>query len=128
MTEAVDTCLHVRLLLEYGQDQHGQPYTPTEISRQINISQQTLSRLMTGKSRNISLHTARQLCAFYGISLDYFACTDEAECLRFLSQHQHIASPLLEIERETNRLSDKGQRNVLTILQWLLRARQSQNT
>lgn len=117
-----DTCLHVRVLIEYGQDEAGQTYTLKAIEQATGLQHQTLSRLTRCKSRNVRLETARRLCAFYGISLDYFACPDEAACRTYLARYQHPRSHLAEIDQQATRLTETGQRNVLTVLQWVLRA------
>jgi len=120
MSDSPDTCLHVRLLLEHGQIADGQRPSVNHVAQQIGMPHQTLSRLYTGKSRNVRLQTARALCNFYGIALDYFACADESACLQYLAQRQHRESHVAEIDREAAQLSETGQRNVMTVLQWLV--------
>lgn len=111
----------IRLLLELDA---GAKINISQVARATGISDQALANLLKGKSANPRLSTLLALCQHYSISLDYFACESEAACRAYLYHHQmQAASPLIgEIENAAARLSPKGQRNVLTIMEWMQRA------
>lgn len=110
----------VRVLLSYNTTPRIVPNF-TEIAEATGISDQTLANLLQGKSTNPRLRTLLTLCQYYGISLDYFECETVAACREYLYAHQcrHASSLLSEIAAESGRLSAKGQRNVLTLMEWM---------
>jgi transcriptional regulator with XRE-family HTH domain len=120
----VSTNTQIRLLLEEGVDPAGRAYRPGEVAAATGISDQALANLVQGKSSNPRLETLLALSGHYGISLDYFACETEDACREYLRRHRaRHASPLIcEIENESARLSARGQRNVLAIMEWMQRA------
>lgn len=93
----------------------------TEIAEATGISDQALANLLQGKSTNPRLRTLLTLCQYYGISLDYFECETVAACREYLYAHRlRHTSPLIgEIADAAGRLSAKGQRNVLTLMEWM---------
>lgn len=112
----------LRLLLEQGLSDNT-VLTLSEISEATGLSDQTLANLLQGKSINPRLTTLRALCQYFDISLDYFACTSEKACLAYLFVHRHRKhSPeLTEIEAITERISTRGQNNVLSLMELMQR-------
>ncbi len=110
----------VRVLFSYNTAPRSIPNF-TEIAGATGISDQTLANLLQGKSTNPRLKTLLALCQYYGISLDYFECETVAACREYLYTHQfrRASSLLSEIAVEAGRLSAKGQRNVLTLMEWM---------
>ena len=110
-----------RLLAEFLTDETGHPYSPTRIAAATGISDQTLLNLISGKSDNPRLDTLQKLCAFYGISLEYFDCASEESCIAYLAQRRiESSSPLIhDIAAEAEALSPQGKENVLTLLAWI---------
>ncbi len=105
----------------------GRPYNMASIAKATELSEQSLLYLLEGRRQYPRLNTLRQLCRFYGISLDYFDCVTEAECRAFLVQHAaRQASPLVrEIDRESESLSPPAKGNVLRLLERFRRLRGS---
>lgn len=88
------------------------------------MSPQALLNLLDDSSHYPRLETVRRLCRVYGISMDYFDCSTEKDCLDYLARQRVIRSTELEeIARSAEALTSRGQRNVLNILEWLRRAR-----
>jgi transcriptional regulator with XRE-family HTH domain len=109
------------LLLETSRDGEGHVYSLPHIAAETGITLQTLHNLLNGKAQNPRLDTLQSLCKFFGISLDYFGLTSEAQCRTYLAKKKlDTASPLIqEIATQSQKLSKKGRHNVLTILQWI---------
>lgn len=117
----------MRILIETLPAPDGTPYKLAAIAQAIAVSEQSLTYLLDGRTQFPRLNTARRLCRFYGISLDYFTCTSEAECRVYLVQHaSQNASPMIrEIEEQSGTLSISGKRRVLRLLGRLRRLRRS---
>jgi len=113
----------LRILIDFYPNKHGQPDSITHIAEATDISVQTLLNLLDGTSASPRLDTARRICTFYGISLDYFECKTEAECRDYLVQQRLLgASQLTQtIERETQAMSPRNKRNVLSLMEWIRR-------
>ena len=119
--ESLSIGKQIALLIEHGCDIHGQQYSLADVARLTGIRYQTLANLIDESSSNSRLKTLRTLCRLYGISLDYFACETEAACLSTLQQHQltHAPDKIRKIDSETQKLSAKGKRNVLAMMEWI---------
>lgn len=111
-----------RLLLETQRDPQGQPYSLAAVAKAVGLSEQALAYLLDGRSQQPRLDTLRRLCRFFQISLDYFQCETAAACRAFLAQQ---SPTLTAVAHESETLSSGGQHNVLSILEWLRRARPS---
>ncbi len=109
------------LLSEVQTAEDGHPPTIADIARATQLSEQTLLNLLHGRADNPRLETLRAICAFFGVPMDYFACETEAACRAYLYQQRlQTASPLVQqILHETTALSARGQRNILTALEWM---------
>jgi transcriptional regulator with XRE-family HTH domain len=111
----------IRLLVDSLTDETGHPYSSARIAAATGISDQTLLNLISGKSDNPRLDTLQKLCAFYGISLEYFECTSEQRCIEYLAHRRlEASSPIAhEIAVAADALSSQGKENVLTLLEWI---------
>jgi hypothetical protein len=100
------------------------PSTPADTARATGIPLQTLLYLLDGTSSSPRLSTARALCVGFDISLDYFDCATEEECQRYLAQRwlRNAPEAARQLADEAQRLSPRGQHNILSILEWIRRA------
>jgi transcriptional regulator with XRE-family HTH domain len=125
-TEPIPFQQQFQILLETLRDSQGLAYSVSAIAQAVELSEQALLYLLDGRSEYPRLDTLRRLCRFLHISLDYFQCETEADCRAFLVQALAQQSNTLHaITVESEDISAGGQRNVLTILEWLRRARHS---
>jgi transcriptional regulator with XRE-family HTH domain len=120
-TAAIGLDRQLAILIEALVGPDGRAYSLPRLAASTGIRHQTLHNLLRGKAHNPRLDTLQSLCRFYGISLDYFASQTEAECRAYLAQKRIESAPPIvhEIAAQSNRLSRKGQRNVLAIMQWI---------
>ena len=118
-----------QLLLAHTPKPNMPPYPLIAVAQAIGVSQQTLSNILNGRSDNPLLSTLRGICEFYNISLDYFNCVNEDECLSYLAEQQLKAAPLLvqQIETVTSHMTPQGRRNILSALEWLWRGASFKN-
>ena len=116
----------IRVLLDYGRPEHPEP-SLSELAEATGLSDQTWANLLQGKSTNPRLNTLLALCQYFDVSLDYFACTSEDACRTYLYAHRlRDRSPhISDIEAAASRLSPRGQRNVLAMMEWMRRAARS---
>ena len=117
----------IAILLDYGLNANGSTPGLREVAEDCGISDQTLVNLVKGNATNPRLKTLLALCGYYRISLDYFAAESEATCLEYLNTHRlKNATPLVgEISQAASRLSPKGQRNILAMMDWMEAAMQA---
>ena len=94
---------------------NGQPHSLAAIARATELSEQSLHYLLEGRTEFPRLNTARRLCRFYDISLDYFGCETEADCRAYLAQlASQRASPLVrEINQTAETLTPSAKRRAL---------------
>lgn len=118
---AISVEQQLALLIATLRNHEGQPYRPPEISRATGITVQALHNLLHGHVHNPRLYTLKQVCNFYSISLDYFDCKTEEQCQSYLAQKRLKEAPAVvhEIAQLSSTLSAKGQRNVLTMMEWI---------
>lgn len=97
----------------------GLPYSLAAIAEATELSEQSLRYLLEGRTEYPRLNTARRLCSFYDISLDYFGCETEADCRAYLAQLvSQRASPLLrEIDQTADTLTPSSKRRVFRLLE-----------
>ena len=114
----------LEILMELRKSIEKPPYTPADVARATGISLQTLLNLLDGKSSSPRLATARQLCDCFEITLDYFGCTTIEECQTYLMQHwlADASEPVRSIADAAGGISPRGQRNILSIIEWLRRS------
>jgi transcriptional regulator with XRE-family HTH domain len=105
----------IRLLIDLLPSASGHPYSPARIAAATGISDQTLLNLISGKSDNPRLDTLQKLCAFYGISLEYFECASEQRCTEYLAHRRlEASSPIAhEIAVAADALSPQGKEKAL---------------
>jgi hypothetical protein len=84
---------------------------------------------VNGRSDNPFLNTLRGICEFYKISLDYFDCVSEDECLHYLAEQQlKLASPIVQqIQTVTSHMTPQSRRNILSALEWVWRGASFKN-
>ena len=114
------------ILLNLLRDPQGKPYSLGTLAQAAGVSDQSLTYLLDGRSQSPRLETIRSISHFYHISLDYFDCATESECRAYLVSRLAQSSSLLQdIAAEAATLTPKGQRNVLTMLEWLRQMKKS---
>ncbi len=108
------------ILINVLRDPQGKPYSMATLAKAAGVSDQSLSYLLDGQSQYPRLETLRAICSFYHISIDYFECDTESDCRAYLLECLAESSTLLhDIASEAQALTPRGQRNVLTMLEWL---------
>jgi transcriptional regulator with XRE-family HTH domain len=119
----------VQLLLAHTPQPNTEPYTLLAVAQAIGVSKQTLSNIVNGRSDNPLISTLRGLCEFYNISLEYFDCVTEDECLNYLAAQQlKVAPPLVQqIHSVTSHMTPRGRRNILSALEWIWRGASFKN-
>jgi len=126
VAETISFQQQFHILLDLLRDPHGKPYSLGTLAQAAHVSDQSLTYLLDGRSQSPRLETIRSICYFYHISLDYFDCATEAECRAYLVRRLAQSSSLLQdIAAEAATLTPKGQRNVLTMLEWLRQMKKS---
>lgn len=112
--------LQIQTLLDYGLPTTSKP-SIRKLAEAIGISSQTCANLIQGNSENPRLSTLLGLSRYFGVSLDYFMCSSAGECRAYLYRHRLRSTSALvaEIESTAIRLSHSGQRNVLTVMEWM---------
>ena len=124
ITQRIKFSDQLRLLIDLHTTGSERVPSVKALAQAMNISDQTLLNLLDGSAASPRLETARAICSYYGITLDYFDCETEAACRDYLARHQLRGSPLLQaIDEETAELSPRGKRNVLSLLEWVRRAK-----
>ena len=114
----------LEVLMELRESIDRPPHTPADVARATGISLQTLLNLLNGRSNSPRLTTARQLCTCFEITLDYFGCTTIEECQNYLMQRwlTEAPEPVRSIADVAGGISPRGQRNILSIMEWLRRS------
>lgn len=127
MNDPISFAKQFHILVETVVDERGRGVSIAALARATAIAEQSLLNLLSGKSETPRLETARRLCHFFGIDLDYFDQDNERACREYLAQRRnaHSLDLLQDIASEAETLSGKGQKHVLTLLEWLRRARSS---
>lgn len=118
---------HFVVLIQHLHAPNGKPYRIAAIAHGADIGEQTLLNLLDGTTHSPRIDTARRLCRFFGIELDYFSLETEAQCRDYLLQHRmdHASTLVKDIAREASTLTLRGQQNVLAILELRQRVRSS---
>ena len=80
-------------------------HTLTEVSETTGIALNTLSRLKTGRIEDPRLSTLLLISNFFGISLDYFRCQTEEDCVQFLMEEQRRHSTVPQIALRVREMS-----------------------
>jgi transcriptional regulator with XRE-family HTH domain len=97
--------------------------TLRQLSEAIDTSQHTLMSLLSGRTAYPRLETARRLCDYFGVSLNYFGLTTEAACWHFLADsHAHSSDVLDTIRAESDALSPTRRAELLPIVERIRRA------
>lgn len=116
---------HFGLLIHHLHAPDGKSYRIAAIAHAADVGEQTLLNLLDGTTRSPRIDTARRLCRFFGIDLDYFSLETDEQCRDYLLQHRmnHSSSLVKEIAREASMLTSRGQQSVLALLELRQRAR-----
>lgn len=111
------------LLIAHTVNAQGKSYSLVEVAEGSGLSLQGLHYLLEGRNDSPRMETSYRLCEFFGVSLDYFDCATENECLSYLATQGRETSPsvITEIDQEVHKLSDKGRRNVFSMITLLSR-------
>jgi transcriptional regulator with XRE-family HTH domain len=98
----------------------GRPYTLFEVAEHLNISTATINQLRTGRIKNPTLPTLKQLCQFFGVPLNFFDCQTYDACYEVVAQTRLPEAPeAAEIAFRASRLSPKSQERLLQALSWI---------
>lgn len=118
--ESISFQQQFHILVDMLRDPHGKPYSMATLAKAANISDQSLSYLLEGRSQYPRLETLREICRFYHISIDYFHCDTVSECRTYLLARLSESSTMLhDIAEAAEALTPRGQRHVVTMLEWL---------
>lgn len=113
----------VNLLFEVIRRPDGKRYTEQQVSEKTGIYDKTINAIRTGKTSNPGIITIRKLSNFFEVPLNYFNATSLAECYGILEQKRDNdnipSSPFNEIALRSMHLSERTQRDVLLILEWV---------
>lgn len=121
MNERISIARRMKLLLEHTPNPHTRPSTVIGLAEAIGLTQQTLQNILHERIDNPRLNTLRALCGFYKISLDYFDLPTEETCRHYLAAQQLKTAPMMihQIDHETHSLTERGQHNILSSLEWM---------
>ena len=108
-----------RILINSVLTPEGNKYSIAAISRGTGLKEQTLLYLLDGGTEYPVLDSARKLCRFFHITLDYFECQTEAECQEFLAQSaaQQASEVIRQIDEQAETLTPSAKGNVLRLLE-----------
>ena len=113
----------INILFEARKNPNGESYTIQQVSDATGISVASISQLRNGKIQNPQLSTLRALCAFFDVPLSYFNSDSREACFAFLNANPNEASTAYadvdEIAFRAVHLSEKSQKDLLTIIQWV---------
>jgi transcriptional regulator with XRE-family HTH domain len=110
----------VNFLFDTIRHPDGRPYTTQEVADKLSISPATINQMRTGRSRNPTLPTLREVCRFFDISMDFFQCRSYDECYALLTEDRTQDSPqAAEIAFRASVLSPKSQEDILRIITWV---------
>jgi transcriptional regulator with XRE-family HTH domain len=110
----------VNFLFEHIQHPDGRPYLSQEVADQVQISHATINQLRTGRIKNPTLPTLKDLCQFFDVPLSFFECATYEDCYALLAQKRAPqGSQASEIAFRASQLSPQAQKQVLTVLHWV---------
>jgi len=119
----------VNFLFEHIQHPEGRSYLSQEVADQVEISHATINQLRTGRIKNPTLPTLKELCQFFGVPLSFFECATYEDCYALLAQkHAPQGTRASEIAFRASQLSPKAQNQILTILHWVEIVEQARKT
>ena len=117
--DGIDFHEQLRILIEFMPASDGLPHSLAAIAQATELTEQSLRYLLEGRTEYPRLNTARRLCRFYDISLDYFGCETEAACRAYLAQlaSQRASSLVHEIDQTAETLTPSAKRRALGLLE-----------
>jgi transcriptional regulator with XRE-family HTH domain len=97
------------------------PYLTQEVADQVSISHATINQLRTGRNKNPTVPTLKELARFFDVPLTFFECTSYQECYAALTGHQpkELPGPVAEIAFRATELSREAQLDILKIIKWV---------
>lgn len=99
---------------------NGEVYTLQEVADQLDISPATIHQLRTGRIKNPTLPTLKELGRFFNVPLNFFECRTYDECHRVLGAERIELSPgAAKIAFRASQLSPKSQEDLLNIIAWV---------
>ena len=124
MKEYLPLAKQINLLFDTVLHPEGRPYTLHEVSSASGVSVSALSHMRTGRITNPQLSTVREIAHFFGVPLRYFETQTVEECYALLlpPAEPEERRPLHEISFRAMSLTPKAQRDILTIIKWVLAA------
>ena len=127
MEEYLPLADQVNILLSARLHPSGRAYTLQEVSEATGIAAATISQMRTGRIKNPQLSTLRALSHFFNVPLRYFDTKTAEECYALLRPDEDDDPPggITEIAFRAIALSPEAQRDILTIIQWVLAAEKS---
>jgi transcriptional regulator with XRE-family HTH domain len=107
-------------LLAEGRSSDGKVYSVQALVEAIQVSDQALRNLLNGKTISPRLETARSICHFYGITLDYFSLDSAAACQTYLLHcRQHTSPTLRSIDEQGRQLSPAAMESLIRVALWI---------
>ncbi len=115
----------MNILFDAVQHPDGRPYTLQEVSEATGISRGTLSQMRNGRITNPQLSTLRAIIKFFNVPLRYFETETAEQCYKLIHDtrdQQAEQRPLNEISLRAMKLTPNMQKDILTIIKWVLDA------
>lgn len=110
----------VAFLFDTIRHPNGEAYTLQEVADQLDISPATIHQLRTGRIKNPTLPTLKELGRFFNVPLNFFECQTYDECHRILGAERIELSPsAAKIAFRASQLSPKSQEDLLNIIAWV---------
>lgn len=110
----------VNFLFDTVRQPNGEPYTLQEVAGELDISPATIHQLRTGRIKNPTLPTLKELGRFFNVPLNFFECETYDECHRVLGAAGVAMSPgTAKIAFRASKLSPKSQQDLLKIIAWV---------
>lgn len=121
----------VNLLFNKVRRPDGRPFTEKEVSEQVNITHKTLNHIRTGKTPNPGIATIREICRFFGVSMDFFNISSLEESYAFLNERKQAeaqATSVNEIMFRALDLSEEGRKDLLNVIRLVEAAERERKT
>lgn len=118
--EALELKDLVNFLFDTIRRADGETYTIQEVADELDISPATIHQLRTGRIKNPTLPTLKELGRFFKVPLNFFECRTYDECHQVLGAEGMKLTPgTAKIAFRASKLSPKSQRDILKIIAWV---------
>jgi transcriptional regulator with XRE-family HTH domain len=125
MDEFLPIADQLNILFEMRRNPEGRPYTLYEVSTATGVSLSTISQMRTGRIQNPQLNTVRAMAQFFNVTLQYFETASVEACYALLNAGRpDQPQPMSEVAFRASNLSQKSQKDLLTIIRWIRAAEQ----